>query len=546
MTTYNPPAQVNPYNFFSMLEQNMGGLPLSKKAVSYIRVSSRRQSERGGGDDEGYSIPAQRELNKNKALSLGATIVETFIDRGESAKTNDRDDLQAMLKYITENKVDYVIINKVDRFARNRLDDALMTDMIYKSGAALISATEGIDDTPQGMMLHGFLATIAEYYSRNLATEVMKGMNQKVKAGVTPCRAPIGYLNVQEKDEQGREVRYVVVDEERAPLVKLAFTYYSTGDWSVLDLAAYLESRSLASRATPKKPSKPITENKLQKILTNPYYKGIVTYMGVQYEGKHEPLVDTVTWQKVQDVLASHRNGERSRIHNHFLKGLLCCGTCGKRLIVHNAKSQSGAYYPYFVCAGKLGKGEQRKQRCKQHAVLIPKVEEAVEKLYDQVSLAPETRQLLEAWLIEEIERSSESSKAEIADLEKQRRKLKDEEAKLLQAHYAEAVSLELMRSEQQRIGDSLADIETRLAKLTAGTKELRAMLMKVLDLMQDCCQTYKHAGEFEKRLMNQAIFEKIEVNPDGTIEPVYSEIVGLLIDPRLQAALNDQAPKVV
>ena len=88
-----------------------------KFAVSYLRVSTRGQAERGGGHDEGFSIPAQREANKKKALSMGAIVGKEFVDRGASAKSADRPQLQAMLEYVKENaaRVDYVIVHKVDR-----------------------------------------------------------------------------------------------------------------------------------------------------------------------------------------------------------------------------------------------------------------------------------------------------------------------------------------------------------------------------------------------------------------------------------------------
>lgn len=66
-------------------------------AVSYLRVSTRGQAERGGGADEGFSIPAQREANKKKALTMGAMVIKEFVDRGASAKSADRPELQKML-----------------------------------------------------------------------------------------------------------------------------------------------------------------------------------------------------------------------------------------------------------------------------------------------------------------------------------------------------------------------------------------------------------------------------------------------------------------
>ncbi len=128
-----------------------------KFAISYLRVSTAGQAERGGGNDEGFSIPAQREANKRKAYSLGAMIGKEFVDRGASARSADRPELQKMLAYIKENKdrVDYVIVHKVDRLARNRGDDVDITRALVEANVQLVSASESIDNTPSGMLLHG-------------------------------------------------------------------------------------------------------------------------------------------------------------------------------------------------------------------------------------------------------------------------------------------------------------------------------------------------------------------------------------------------------
>ena len=97
-------------------------------------------------------------------------------------------------QYVKANKVSYCIVHKVDRLARNRADDVSIHLALQQCGVMLVSASENIDETPSGMLLHGIMSTIAEFYSRNLATEVAKGMNQKAIGGGTNGRAPIGYL----------------------------------------------------------------------------------------------------------------------------------------------------------------------------------------------------------------------------------------------------------------------------------------------------------------------------------------------------------------
>src|SRR5205814_1142995 len=201
----------------------------SKLAVIYLRVSTAKQANKDD-DPDGYSLPAQEEACRRKADTLDAEVAAVFVDKGESAKTADRREFQRMLRFVKEQgNIDYVILDKVDRFARNRRDDANLMFELKMAGAQLVSVKENIDETPAGQLLHAIMAGIAEFYSRNLASEAIKGMTQKAKVGGTPGRAPIGYLNTRRRID-GREVRTVVVDPERAPLVQWAFEAYSTGE----------------------------------------------------------------------------------------------------------------------------------------------------------------------------------------------------------------------------------------------------------------------------------------------------------------------------
>ena len=145
------------------------------------------------------------------------------------------------------------------------------------------------------------MASIAEYYSRNLSHEAQKGMTEKVLRGGTPGKAPIGYTNVIYR-EQGQEIRTVEVDAERAPHVRWAFSAYATGDWSISALRNELEARGFTSKPTKAYVGTPLGNSQFHRMLSHPYYKGIVTHKGAQYPGRHEPLVNEATWQQVQDV----------------------------------------------------------------------------------------------------------------------------------------------------------------------------------------------------------------------------------------------------
>ena len=480
-----------------------------KRAVSYIRVSTREQAQRGGSE-EGFSLPAQREANKRKAQSMGALVVKEFADRGESARSANRPELQKMLAYLKEDGgIDYVIVHKLDRLARNRADDVEINRAFEEAGVRLVSTSENIDQTPGGMLLHGIMSSIAEFYSRNLANEVIKGMGEKARNGGTLGKAPLGYVNVRARDENGREVRTVELDEERAPLVRLAFTEYATGNWTVRQLADHLNTLGLSIPPTPRRCAKPITTTRLHEILRHPYYKGVVTFQGVEYPGKHEPLVDSQTWQTVQAILASRRYGERQRIHNHFLKSTVVCGQCGARLSVQNAKNSKGTIYPYFVCARRC-----RLHDCAFTAVLIDVVEERMVDLYRAIQLSTEDRTQIEHYLHDELAQIEGDKAKAVRSLTTRHTNIEDRRRRLLHAHYEGAIPLDLLKEEQAKLSTELNQIERQLTAYQADAAEVRQHLTQALDLLEDCHRLYTAAPDHLKKLLNQVFFERVLVNP--------------------------------
>ena len=492
----------------------------SSRAVIYLRVSTKEQAERGG-ESEGFSIPAQRDACLRKAAALDAVVVDQFIDRGESAKSAKRPELQRMLTFVAEEQIDYVIVHKIDRLARNRVDDVEINLALRKAGAVLVSCSENIDETPTGALLHGIMSSIAEFYSRNLANEVNKGLIQKAKNGGTPNRAPLGYLNVR-KFEDGREIRTVEVDPERAPLVVWAFKTYATGEWTIRTLLAEVTKRGLLSRPTRKRPAKPVTISAFHEMLKNPYYIGVIRYRGVDYEGKHERLIDRQTFEEVQRLLEAHNfAGEKQRIHHHYLKGSIFCGkqhedgtVCGARLIVTNARSRSGRIYPYFTCIGR----QRDPLSCSQRAVLIDDVENEILGVYKSIDLSDDLRLQTEQVILEQINELRKSVGDERQQLVVRQRRALDERAKLLEAHYAGAIPLDLLKIEQERISRDLNHVEERLASLELKFDLAEQNLKTALSFVANLDRAYEEADAKVRRQMNQALFTRILVTDAGDV----------------------------
>ena len=489
-------------------------------AVSYLRVSTREQAERGG-TDEGFSIPAQREANQRKAVGLGARIVREFVDAGESARSADRDGLKEMLAFIAASRVQFCLVHKLDRLARNRADDVKIHEALLAAGVTLVSATESIDQTPSGMLVHGIMSSIAEFYSRNLATEVTKGLTQKVAQGGTPMRAPIGYLNVRRTDDAGREIRTVDVDPERAPLIAWAFEQYAGGETSVTGLLRDLTARGLLTVPTPKRPSKPLGKNTLYKLLTNPYYAGVIRYKGALHPGAHEPIVEPALFDQVQSLLkARNAHATRHVQHAHHLKGLLHCGTCGSRMLLDFTTNPRGTTYAYFVCSGRAAK----KTTCTRRAVPVQVAERLVENSYASITISEDDYQHLAAEVDAAFDKRSAGKDQELADLTANRARLEAESDKLLAAHFADAIDLPTLKRHQDRIRAGLADIEQRLREHDEQHIGGRAFLHDSLRLLTDAHRAYAHSDDGRRRLANQAFYTRLEITEDEQLRPCLAE----------------------
>lgn len=501
-------------------------------AVSYLRVSTREQAEKGG-TDEGFSIPAQREATRRKAEQLGAGIVEEFVDAGASAKSSDRPELMRMIQYVKANKVAYCIVHKVDRLARNRADDVSIHLALQQCGVMLVSASENIDETPSGMLLHGIMSTIAEFYSRNLATEVAKGMTQKAIGGGTNGRAPIGYLNVRKRDELGREVRTIELDPERAPMIEWAFKAYASGNWSVSQLHDELTSRGLRSLPTPKRPAKPLAVSTIHRLLTNPYYKGDVIYRGTRYKGNHPALVPAEVWYQVQSVLTAHQCAvEATQVHGHYLKGTVHCGQCGSRLIVSNAKNRHGNVYCYFVCSGRHSK----RTDCTRQAMLIEDVEKLVEDYYTRVQITPAQQDALAGMLHHEFDRLMAAETEALERLTTNRDRLEGEQDRLMQAHYADAIPLSVLKREQDRIVAELDQVTRRIDAHHGDYADARAHLDDALGLLTNCADIYARCDDTNRRLCNQAFFTKVFIDEDNELRVEHNRPFEMLLDPQVNA----------
>jgi hypothetical protein len=294
--------------------------------------------------------------------------------------------------------LDHVIVYKLSRMARNRIDDAIVMADLRRHGVTLVSATESVDDSPVGQLMHGILATFNEYQSRESGADIAYKMGQKARNGGTLGRAPLGYLNHIDRAD-GRDVRTIIIDPERARLVRLGFELFATATYTLSDLSEELDRHGLRTRPTARYPAQPVSINKLSLMLRDRYYLGYITYRGQEYPGRHQPIVDPRLFNRVQEVLKSRAStGERRRVHHHYLKGTVFCGECHRsgrsgRLILQHTVNRHGTSYDYFFCRNR------QHHTCQAPYIDAHLVEQAVERHYATVRLNAASLADHRAWL---------------------------------------------------------------------------------------------------------------------------------------------------
>jgi len=483
-----------------------------KRAVVYLRVSSAAQVNTDY-DPEGLSIPAQRESCYRKARQMAdVEKVDEYVEPGRTGTTMEsRPAFQAMLQRIREQRdIDYFIIYKLSRMNRNRIDDALVGVQLRKYGVTLVSATEMIDETPEGQLMHGILASFNEFRSSADGADIRYKMGEKAKRGGTLGRAPLGYCNVREIFD-GREIRTVSPDPERAPFVRQAFELYATGEYTLAALCDELTNRGLRTRPGRHAAGR-LSDSKLCSLLRDRYYLGIITYKGEEFPGRHEPLVDPELFEAVQEVLASHKvAGERQRVHHHYLKGSIWCGACKangreSRLIVQRAVGGSGKTYFYFFCSAK------QQRLCDEPYTSIEATEEAIERHYRKLSLAPEFTTAVQDLITATLADERSSARLLKQQLATQLAKLDRQEENMLDLVADGTLASGKVKSRLNRITSERAQLiarsETSNDRLEAGA----AALTDAMRLLENPARLYETSDDHGRRLVNQAIFEKLYI----------------------------------
>lgn len=306
-----------------------------KSVALYMRYSSDRQTDQ--------SIEGQLRDCISYCKQHNYQISSVYVDRAASAakNTEKRTEFMKMIADSEKHRWEYVLVWKLDRFARNRNDSAIFKMRLKRNGVKVISVTENISDNPEGIILESVLEGMAEFYSAELSQKITRGMRESaLKSQSLGGHVPLGYKSVDKK---------LIPNPDTAPIVRLAFELYASG-WSVADICREFNTRGYRTSK-----GSPFNANSFKVLLRNKKYIGVYKFNDIEIEDGMPSIIDKELFYAVQKRLKQTGDapGRGKAKVDYLLSGKLFCGECGSQMNGDCGRSKTGTRYHYYSCYGK-------------------------------------------------------------------------------------------------------------------------------------------------------------------------------------------------
>jgi len=464
------------------------------KYFGYIRVSTVRQGEHG------VSLQEQRDAITRYAQRQALQIAKWFEER-ETAAKRGRPVFNQMLRLLKKREAAGVVIHKIDRGARNMRDWADLVDLFDSYGIEVHCANEGLDfHTRGGRLSADIQAVVAADYIRNLREETRKGFYGRLKQGLYPLPAPLGYV------DRGKG-KVKDVDPVRAPLVKRAFELYATGRYSLERLRVELEQLGLRNRHDGR-----ISENGLSIMLNNVFYIGLIRLKRTNetFTGSHPPLIAKSLYDRVQQVLRGHVNA-RVQSHDFQFRRLFFCAYCNYAL---TGERQKG--HVYYRCHTK---------NCQTRAVREEAIAQKIESILQALCFQEEEWDAIRQVIANISVHDRETEQDQLAAQQLRLAQLQDRVNRLTDAYIDRLIERDIFEERKTALLMERKQIEEHLG---GSNEPLPERLTKFFERANSACLLYKSSLPYEKRdaltnlTSNRTVAGK---NVVITLAPPYNQI---------------------
>ena len=486
--------------------------PLTPAAL-YARVSSDRQ-------DVDLSVSAQLRALKDYAKANGYSVAREYVDEAESGRVADRPQFREMIEEGSQPKAPFevILVWKFSRFTRKREHAVAFKSMLRRKGIRVVSITEHADDSPTGKLMEAIIESVDEFYSENLAQDVVRGMREAASRGFfLGSKAPFGYRRVKVSDGM-KERPTLEVDPATAPVVKEIFESSLSG-YGLKEICRTLNDRGVTNRG------KRWYKGGLHYLLTNEAYTGTAVWGRttkvekaqdpVRVEGAWPALVSRELFDAVQQAMRDRapKVQRPGRVGSKFLlSGLLKCGVCGRPYSGQGAKS---GQYAYYVCGTLFREGAGT---CSARYLNAPRVEDfIVEKIRERI-LTEETIVELVTLVAEEIDAMAGELSGRLEVIEAELRDVQSRLQRLYEALETSELTLEVLsprifslrhREEQLEAAreDAAGQLEQRRVELPT-TEGIKGYVADFREFLKD--------GTFpERKALIRNFVEGIEITGD-------------------------------
>ncbi len=409
--------------------------------VIYARKSSESEER------QILSIEAQLAELQEYSAKEKLEIVASF-QEAQTAKEPGRTKFAEMLSFLQSGKAEGILSWHPDRLARNSIDGG---QIVYLLDTGKIKdlkfPTFWFENTPQGKFMLNIAFGQSKYYVDNLSENIRRGHRAKLRRGVYPGSAPIGYLN-------NHRTRDIDIDRERAPLIRKGFELYATGKYTLKQIARAFKDMGLRSQK-----GNVLAVSCVQRILSKSFYFGLFEFKGETYQGTHEPIVTKKLFDTCQEVMKSRGHIKTRKAEKVFpFRGLFICGECGCAI---TAEMQKG--HNYYRCTKK-------RTVCSQKYIREEVLTEQVKGFLQKVSLPSQDTEKVLRELDKDEQKAKVNNHATLQTLKSEIADIGVKLDKLLSAYLDEIVSAEEYATQKEKLLARKVECNEEISEIENGS----------------------------------------------------------------------------
>lgn len=455
-----------------------------RKNIKYF-LYARKSSE--SEDRQIQSIDDQVERMKRIASDYRLTIIKTYTEAKSAKQPKNRPIFKEMMERIEAGDANGILCWNINRLSRNPIDSAEVGWLLQNG---IIKSIQTIDKEflpEDNVLLFNIETGNANQYIIDLRKTTMRGRQRKLERGWLPNFAPLGYIN--DRNEMGEKI--IIKDIDRFDMIRRMWEMLLSGNYTppkILKISN--EKWGLKTKRGRKIGGKPLSRSGIYRIFTNPFYAGLLSYGGREYEGKHEPMVTLEEFDRAQ-VIMGRKGKPRPKKLDFAYTGYIRCGECGCLITAtekfkHIKCTGEVKRYVYYFCTRK-----KKDFNCSQRKNIREEdLEQQIDEELGKYTILPEFRD----WALEYL---SKHNSKEIDE----RRKIYENQHKTLTSTQNELDELTKMRY-KKLIDDETylkekGDLQNKITRIKNDLRETETRTERWLELTEKTFEfvTYARAA---------------------------------------------------